>query len=46
MDGLAIEEWGKYLENLKQDAAGARKYYRGIWNSNRLLIEGGSPLSH
>ena len=31
----AIEESGKYLEILKQDAAGAWKYYRSIWNSDR-----------
>ncbi|MGH9428894.1 MAG: YybH family protein, partial [Terriglobia bacterium] len=30
----AIEESGKYLEILKQDAAGAWKYYRSIWNSD------------
>jgi uncharacterized protein (TIGR02246 family) len=31
----AIEESGKYLEILKRDAAGAWKYYRSIWNSDR-----------
>ena len=31
----AIEESGKYLEILKQDATGAWKYYRSIWNSDR-----------
>jgi len=31
----AIEESGKYLEILKQDATGAWKYYKSIWNSDR-----------
>lgn len=31
----AIEESGKYLEILKQDATGAWKYYRSIWNTDR-----------
>jgi ketosteroid isomerase-like protein len=31
----STEESGKYLEILKQDAAGAWKYYRSIWNSDR-----------
>jgi uncharacterized protein (TIGR02246 family) len=30
----AIEESGKYLEVLKQDASTGWKYYRSIWNSD------------
>ena len=30
----AIEESGKYVEILKQDAAGRWRYYRSIWNSD------------
>lgn len=30
----AIEESGKYIEILKQDADAAWKYYRSIWNSD------------
>ena len=29
------EESGKYLEILRQEPAGAWKYYRSIWNSDR-----------
>ena len=32
--GLAVEESGKYVEILRQDATGAWKYFRSIWNSD------------
>jgi len=32
--GPANEEFGKYLEILKQDPTGNWKYFRSIWNSN------------
>ena len=32
--GSVVEESGKYVEILRQDATGAWKYFRSIWNSD------------